>query len=154
MKNETKAALLDATTLTFEALGFMFPARVLEEEQKAAPFEAAVCVEFGGSSDGVLVLSLSGGILPTIIENMVGDTAALGRRAGHDALGELANVICGNVLTLIHDKGETFLLEPPRLLTAADLERPQGRLLASATVGMEKGRADVHLYAKEGPAVR
>jgi CheY-specific phosphatase CheX len=146
MTSDPRAELFQATARTFESLGFMFPSSVLEEPQKTAPFEAAVSVDFHGVAGGRLVLVLSGGLLPTLLENMLGEALPATPRVAYDALGELANVICGNALTMIHGKEATFLLDPPRPVKEKEIGKGRGDLLASLSVGMENGRADVLLY--------
>jgi CheY-specific phosphatase CheX len=150
MSSLLETQLYKATGRTFEELGFMLPSSELEEGQRTARAEAAVEIGFQGPFAGRLVLSVSGGILPAIVANMLGDDDSNGEGSQNDALGELANVICGNVLPGIAGNKVTFDLAPPRLIDPATV-RKQERLSCEVHVGIEQGRADVYLYLEGGP---
>lgn len=146
MSNSLEAELSRATVLTFEGLAFMFPSPELLEEQLAAPFEEAVAVEFNGTFGGCLVLVVAGGILSAIVNNMLGAEKGASRTAQHDALGELANVICGNVLTRIAGPDKSFLLNAPREISRTDLAELRAREQTEVRFGLDGGRAEVALY--------
>ena len=82
------------------------------------------------------------------------DDSEMPREAQLDALGELANVICGNVLPEIAGDRETFALTPPVLLTEV-LGPPAAwaGTVGEVRVGLDDGRAEVRLYLEgEVPA--
>ncbi len=145
MNSSLETELYRATALTFEELGFMLPSAELRKEQERARFEAAVGIDFHGEFCGRLVLSVCGGILPSIVQNMLGEgDSKPDRSARADALGELANVICGNVLPGIAGSRATFSLDPPRLVPEAEAKRG-GPEVTRVRVGLERGRAEVVL---------
>jgi len=123
----------------------MLPCSEMEEEQKAASPDTAVEVDFRGPFSGRLILAVSGGILPGIVANMLGEDEAASAGSQSDALGELANVICGNVLPLVAGDRLTFDLASPRLFDSATLPA-LGRPTTEVHVGIEEGRADVYLF--------
>jgi hypothetical protein len=151
MKNSLEAELYKATALTFEGLAFAFPTSEVLEEETEPEFEAAVRVEFHGSFGGWLVLSVSGGILAGLAVNMLGAETEVNRSAQRDALGELANVICGNVLSGVAGDEETFLLDPPKQVGRDALVPPSGAQACSVRVALEGGRADVLLILQGAP---
>jgi hypothetical protein len=102
-------------------------------------------VAFHGPVEGRLVLSISGNVLPSMVANMLGEEGAPGPEVMEDALGELANVICGNVLPGIAGGQETFHLDPPRPMAVGGASPS-----AEVHVGLGPGRADVLLFVKQG----
>ena len=126
----------------------MLPSSDLNDAQKRARPDAAVEIAFKGIFSGRLVLTVSGPILAVVAGNMLGeDESEMPREAQLDALGELANVICGNVLPEIAGDRETFALTPPVLL--AEIPRPvdaQAGTVGEVRVGLDEGRAEVRLY--------
>jgi len=151
MMESLKAELFQATALTFEGLAFSFPSAELSEEE-AAPLEAAVEVRFQGALSGRLVLAVSGKILRTLTGNMLGEGREITRSLQFDALGELANVTCGNVLGMIGGKDKRCLLDAPRPVELGALTPPAGQKAAAVQVGLDGGRAEVLLVLDRLPA--
>jgi len=145
MTKSLETDLYEAAVLTFEGLAFAVASAVVSEEEAEAQLEAAVQVSFGGSLAGRLVLGVGGGILRHLTENMLGDEHAVTDRLQGDALGELANVICGNVLEMIGGKETRFHLDSPRPVSLGELTPPPNLPAASLRVGLEGGRADLLL---------
>ena len=136
-------ALHAAAVNAFEELAFQFPMPELEAPP-SGPRTAAV-VEFDGHRAGKLVLAVSDELLPVIAANMLG---AYGDATGEptredqiDALKEVANVICGNVLPAVDGPRALFRLHAPRL--GAD---EGGEPVAQADVQMLEGSATVRLF--------
>jgi hypothetical protein len=150
MSKSLETRLYTATALTFEELGFILPSSELLDVQKAAAFEAAVGVTFSGPFQGRLILAVYGGILPTMLANMLGEEEAVSLGAQHDALGELANVICGNILPGIAGDRATFDLGSPTPLPLKALRPPDDPPTIEVNVGLEEGRAAVYLHVKGG----
>jgi CheY-specific phosphatase CheX len=151
MSKKIETALCKAAALTFEELGFFFPETKLDEVQQNAPVQASVSVDFKGPVTGKLVVRLCGDLLPTLAANMLGETQAPSGKLQGDALGEIANVICGNALPAIAGPSAVFNLGAPRLLKPADTAGAEAlpSPIAAASFGLEAGRADVLLYMDE-----
>jgi hypothetical protein len=65
----------------------------------------------------------------------------------YDALGEIANVICGNLLPRIAGPQAVFQLSPPRLLDDLSVVPEMVLSLAvEAQLGLEHGRVDLRLF--------
>ncbi|MEO7998982.1 MAG: chemotaxis protein CheX [Gemmatimonadaceae bacterium] len=125
---------------TFEELALICPDTNLSDEQSEAPVDVAVTVSFDGPLSGRLVLRASADILPGIAENMLGADGEYAAATQRDALGELANVMCGNLLPLIGGAKSVFVLSAPHeYVTGAESQTcvPTAR----ASIGIEKGRA-------------
>jgi CheY-specific phosphatase CheX len=148
MSNWLETRLFRATVRTFEDLGFMLPSFDLNNAQRAARPDAAVEITFRGRFSGRLVLTVSGPILPVMAGNMLGeDESEMPRATQLDALGELANVICGNVLPEVAGDRETFFLTPPVLLdTRSGPTKAGAGVVGEVRVGLDEGRADVKLF--------
>ena len=143
MYTPPEQALYHAATLTFEELGFLFAAPELGDEQKDLPTEETTSVKFRGSNvAGNIVLKTNADLLSVIAANMLGDDEPPAKEMQRDALGEIANVICGNALPEIFGKHEVFKLDAPQHASSPINERPA----AAVRVNLDEGCADVLLY--------
>jgi CheY-specific phosphatase CheX len=125
----------------------LFPETELSADQSAAPLDVAASVEFRGPMTGRLVLRASSVILPDVANNMLGADDSRPAALQRDALGELANVICGHVLPLIGGADAVFNLAAPIVHMAGEtLMRDEDAPAASVQVGVEQGRAEATLF--------
>lgn len=132
-------ALHRAAVTAFEELAFVFPMPELEPDEHAG--RTAAVVDFDGHRAGKLVLTVSDELLPVIAANMLGDGEAT-REEQLDALKEVANVICGNVLPSIDGPRALFRLHAPRLA----VDEAAGAPAAQADVILSEGSASVRLF--------
>lgn len=147
MSSTMVRSLSQATTATFEALAMLFPETELSAEQQAAPLDVAASVEFRGPLNGRLVLRASSVILPDVANNMLGAEDDRPAALQRDALGELANVICGHVLPRIGGAGAVFSLAAPNLHVDGKLPiRDRDVPSATVMVGLAQGRAEALLF--------
>lgn len=138
--------LYKTAAMTFEELGFLFPVHNAEQPTDS-PFEASASVEFSGILTGKLLLSVYGDILPTLAANMLGSDGAPPVTQQHDALGEIANVVCGNVLPSLTGPREVFKISAPRVTGSDDLvARQTDRPTAQVDLALTEGRARISLY--------
>jgi hypothetical protein len=141
-----QSPLATASTATFEALALVLPDVEPTTEQLAAPLTRGVRVTFAGPFAGALTVRVSDDVAATLAANMLGVDAVDGddRRVREaivrDALGEVANVICGNVLPELAGRAAVFHLGAPAALAAG--EAPP----AAITLGIDAGRAEVGLF--------
>jgi CheY-specific phosphatase CheX len=106
-----------------------------------------VSVEFRGPRTGRLVLRASGNLLPSIAANMLGEAESARTPLQRDALGEIANVITGNVLPLVEGRDAVFHLDAPRVHEGiAPVSRDDDRCEARTTLGIENGRVQAELF--------
>ena len=148
MSNKLETELYKAATLTFEELGFLLPTPEINEQQLNAQAEAAVSVDFEGPFSGKLLLRVYGGLLPIIAANMLGQEDAPSETLQRDALGEIVNVICGNMLPGIAGSKDVFHVSSPRAAESTDLPP-----VAEVQVGLGLGRADLLLFVSKYPAL-
>ena len=148
MNKKLETELYKAATLAFEELGFLLPTPEIDEQQLNARVEAAVSIDFEGPFSGNLLVRICGGLLPILAANMLGEDEAPSKSLQYDALGEIANVICGNMLPGIAGSKDIFHVSPPRLVESPDLPP-----VAEVQVGLGIGRADLLLYVSEYPGL-
>jgi CheY-specific phosphatase CheX len=137
-------ALTQSAILTFEELGFVF---AQPDESGIFPAEAAdntaVTVRFNGEFGGQVVLRVEDQMLKPLAANMLGEDASdISLEMQHDALGEIANVICGNFLPEIAGTRAVFSLERP----VVGFTDPAGPPNGSTVLDSDEGRADVRVF--------
>ena len=154
MTSIMQSPLATASTSTFEALGLLLPDVHPSAEQHAAPLARGVRVAFAGPFAGALALRVSEDVATALAANMLGvDAVDAGDRLVHDALGEVANVICGNLLPELAGRMAVFHLGAPEPVPAAPgpTSGPDRPSLA-ITLGVDAGRAEVALHVDPADA--
>ncbi len=139
-------ALYKAAILTFEELGFMFPAASSEAEEIASDKSVNITVSFKGDFSGEIVLTVENRILPELAFNMLGDESEADEEMLIDVAGEVTNVICGNTLPLIAGSEAVFDLGSPN---ETDVKTRKNDPKAIAYLDLEEGRAAVRLYLEQ-----
>lgn len=141
-------AMRDATLLALEQMAFLLGGA---PDDRSAPAAAQAVVAFEGPLHGSLALVLHGDLLPSLAANMLGTDDVPAESLQQDALGELANVICGNVLPRIGGPAATFRLARPRVTNVVG--NPHPGEVARAHVRVDDGSLDVRLYVDSPPEV-
>jgi CheY-specific phosphatase CheX len=123
MSAATDGRLAEVTIDTLEKLAFMFASPLEAPPEVAEPDLVTVRVEFGGEFAGGMEVSLSGPVLAELAANMLGemDGEPLAPDAQLDALKELANVVCGNMLPALGGDAAEFNIQAP---CAVPADRP------------------------------
>ncbi len=146
MKERIAAALAAAARQAFEDLCFTFDAPELAEQQAALAPAAAAEVKFRGAFSGKLVLLVSQDLYTAIAANMLGIPAPAPRQM-EDALCEMANVICGNIVPELALGHPGCLIETPRTTTTdLDAHGLLGMPMASCRLNLNQGRADAVVF--------
>jgi hypothetical protein len=115
------------------------------------PDGGATSVRFDGAGRGRVVIAVSDTLLPAIARNMLGADAAPEPRLQRDALGELANVLCGTLLPALAGPAAAFRLAAPDAIDPAGAA-PGGageRLAAAARFALDEGSAVALLFAAD-----
>jgi CheY-specific phosphatase CheX len=112
--------LTDVVVDTLEKLAFLFAVPLEGPAPEDARELATVQVGFSGPLCGGMQLSLSRPVLAELAGNMLGadDGSALSADEQHDALRELINVICGNLLPMIGGDTAEFHIQTPFISAA------------------------------------
>jgi chemotaxis protein CheY-P-specific phosphatase CheC len=142
MQSRLTAELSDAASAAFEQVAFMVPTpagRVAEPGGLDG-----VAVDFKGPLCGRMVLAVSHHLLPALAANMMGEEQVAAERHG-DALGEMANIICGAFLPAVGGTNGVYAITPP---AHADLaaERARGDAAAALDLAVEDGWAEVLVF--------
>lgn len=142
---DVPAALRQAATLTFEELGFLYVAPELEDVNREAPLAVRATVAFTGPLTGRMEVEVSPALFTALAENMLGDDEPPTERQQRDALGEIANVVCGNALPGLAGRQAVFRLQAP---VVCDV--PPGATAAApgaeVDLAVEDGRARIRLF--------
>ena len=146
MSNSFQTELYKAAALTFEELGFMFPSPELADMYKDAAVEARVSVGFTGPYSGVLVITVRGDLLMAIATNMLGEDVPPSAQQQRDALGEIANVVCGNVLPRVSGTKEVFRIAAPKVGDLPESLNGVDTPSAQVSMALDEGMADIELY--------
>ncbi|MEN6520404.1 MAG: chemotaxis protein CheX [Armatimonadota bacterium] len=149
--SKVQAELMSSAVMTFEDMGFVFAMPELEEEHHTAPFEGAAEVGFSGPFSGRLIISLYGQMMGELAANMMGEDEPPPVQQQHDALGEIANVICGNVLPKVGGSREIFYISAPRYIEQPNEldQHADNDSSVQVSVPLDDGRADVTLFVKD-----
>lgn len=107
---DSASVLETAAFDAFEDLGFLMPDP--EPAEATGPL-VGMRVAFQGPVVGALDVWADDTVLIALAMNMTGGDALPDRPVQLDALGEMANVICGNVLPTLEDPRSDFRLQPP-----------------------------------------
>jgi len=137
--------LVEITTAVLEQLAFFFPVEA-DGPPPCGTGDGLVGVDFVGPLKGRLLVRFSEGALPEFAMNMLGEDETPDVARQQDALGELANVICGNVLPRIVGAMAIFSLSAPvHYASWDDARHGVTKDAAHAALQIDTGRADVLL---------
>ena len=87
-----------------------------------------------------------GNVLPLIAANMLGVDETPSESQQDDALGEIINVICGNMLPNISSPEAVFDVGIPQFLEVTDSPSQKSDLFVTAELGIDRGRAGLFLF--------
>lgn len=155
MKQPIEDILREASIKTFEDACFMYLVPELKDEQKKLPLEAVAEVKFKGDSSGKLIVAASDDLFAAIAKNMLSTESptALQKK---DALGEVANIICGNVIpSLDRTSKKGYKIFSPKFFGKDEIKKEEsGSPLAQITLNLNQGRADIKLFVDEFPVAK
>jgi CheY-specific phosphatase CheX len=149
MNPEFDMMLAQVAEDVFSLMAFIMPA---EEEEPAAGDgrgRLVARIAFSGPLDGSLVLSVSAGVPAAVATNMLGldNPDSISPQQCRDALQELANVICGNLLPRIAGSRDVFHVFPPCILSEDQLAEAAGRdPQAKVKLRLDCGWAELALF--------
>lgn len=156
---DIRPILTDAAERAFEQLGFLMPdfdppgeaggadaGEAHDEGAGRAGATRGMMVRFTGPTAGALVVRGDEGLLETLAANMLGAEGPPPLELQLDALGEIANVICGNVLPVAEDPVAVFRLAPPVVAPPAG---PGDRVRGTVRLHLDAGVAEITLLAAD-----
>jgi len=129
-----------------ENLAFLFFAP--EDTRDNIDFGRAITAKmtFSGLFSGTLVLALSHQVLLEIARNMLGVDEEISVPQQHDALKELLNVICGNLLPTIAGKREIFAIGVPDIISSEEMTEVALRCPSTSMAKVELENGQIALF--------
>ncbi len=146
MSSDVNQLLHDIAASTMEELCFMFEEPDMDEELFHLKNGKVSIIKFTGPFSGTMVLKASGDLLEAIGVNMLGEDE-LTEEQKRDALGEVSNVICGNVLPNISgSKKDVFDLASPEVYNIDEMpEIGSEDQTTTVRIPMEDGFIEIQL---------
>jgi CheY-specific phosphatase CheX len=150
MEKQLDRPLREAAASTFEHLGFLFAEPDLgtpDEDEGAVDWSSTpgATVSFAGGVEGRLELRVTADVARQVTSTMLAASPPVSEDLVSDALGELSNVMCGNLVpVLCGPAGECSLGAPHPWLEGA----PDGLGTPTAQVGLRvgPGKARIRLF--------
>ncbi len=128
------------------AFVFSFP----EDERESIDYASAMAarVSFAGHFTGTLVMAMTPEALPELAGNMLGleDGKETTAEQQEDALKELINVVCGNLLPAVSGKEKVFNVNPPEILAVVEPIMEDDTPAAVAKMDIDEGQCDILLF--------
>lgn len=137
--------LYRAAALTFEQLSFMLPVPDDGEGDGPPAVEIIAAVSFRGPFSGRVLVGAPRAFLPALAANMLGEDEVRSEVQQLDALAEVANVICGNLLPALVGVEAVFDFEAPQVFESALLSTDE-RPTAEIVITLDEGAARVALH--------
>jgi len=146
MNDEWTAALSEAVREVFENLCFMVPAEASVPPTEA-PGEARILVDvdFSGARRGLLRLDVPDRMISTVASCMLGEDGPVELEEQYAAIGELANIVCGNALPRMVGERAVFDLAMPRVIATRQSESHL-TFDAAATVMLDEGQVGASIF--------
>ncbi|RPH94863.1 chemotaxis protein CheX, partial [candidate division KSB1 bacterium] len=118
MPESLEQAAVEATQRVMETAAFLTVWPWSEEDGDLPLPDMAASMLFRGPCTGRLTLRVSSTLLNTITQNMLGELTEEDspEEKGQDAVCEMLNMICGNLLTIWQGDEPVFNLNPPQVL--------------------------------------
>ena len=145
MKEAIKHILYKVSEDVLGKLAFMFSFPEDERQPLESDSSLGASVSFDGPFKGKLVIMISDEVLPELAGNMLGidEDETTTSEQQYDALKELINVICGNLLPEIAGRQAIFRVETPQIHVESDNgDTP----ISTAKLSIEDGGCDLHLF--------
>lgn len=148
MKEAIKDTLYRVGVEVLEKIAFVFSFTEDERENMSAGNAVTARVTFSGLFTGSLVMRISDSILPELTGNMLGldDSEETTREQQHDAVKELINVICGNLLPAIAGKSMVFNVDTPIIVPEDETTDNTNQVSVARLSLEEEGQCDLILY--------
>ena len=148
MNAQLNDILFQVAEQTLENLAFLFSFPEEGPEDTGEP-SVGLGVSFAGPYAGRLVMNISTAVLAELAANMLGlDEEETTRDDQYDAVAELLNVICGNLLPALSGKQVVFNITTPEILAdgAAGLDGQAPEVRAATTLALGNGTCKLFLW--------
>ncbi len=147
MNQQINRILGQITEDILEKLAFIFSSPEEEIDPIDKTSSIVGCVSFTGPFTGILEMSISECALPELAGNMLGiDEDETTPELQQDALKELINVVCGNLLPAIAGKEIVFNVNAPQITDESDPAVKGREPEAEVRLELEEGQCDILLF--------
>jgi chemotaxis protein CheY-P-specific phosphatase CheC len=153
MNSKLQTDLLEVAVLTFEELGLMCPHEGTDEQAACGAAGVATSVSFHGVVSGTLALVAYGDVASALATNMLGEDEPPSGEGRLDALGEAANVMCGNLLPRIAGFKEVFHITGPQSAMPQSGQQT-ATAVAQARLAFDEGDILVRLHLEDDGAAK
>jgi CheY-specific phosphatase CheX len=145
MNRDLNPALRKAAMVVFEELAFLLPTRELDDY--LPPFHLGAVVDFQGPIPGRLSIDIYGNTIPILTANMLAQGDPPSDLEQRDALKELTNVICGNLLPHLAGEEAIYTICAPSICEAPySSDTMQEEPSAQLRIGVDEGQAFLQLF--------
>ncbi len=144
----TQEELMNVATSVLEDLCFALVDE--ESDEDDFPVEATALVRFSGPRDGRLLIRTRGDVAGALVRDMMGEDEEVGDDDRRDGLGEIANVLCGNIVAQFGPVDSAFDLEAPRV-GIGDAFPSDASPEVCATVCVDEGMIEIELSSGGAP---
>lgn len=143
---EVNVILFKVTQKVLEKLAFIFSFPFDEGDPECMEPDIKAVVTFTGLFSGKLILSISEPVLTELSANMLGvEEDETAREQHHDALKELINVVCGNLLPEICGDKMVFDFALPEILLEDEVSQPD----YFAKLALDEGVCKAYLFTDQ-----
>jgi CheY-specific phosphatase CheX len=119
------ACITEAVTRVFSTmLNLEIENDVTTDDFAVPPFDftgICGCVSFAGKMTGIVYFSMKISFSQQITKLIVGDSQGLGENEVNDVIGELTNMITGNLKSMMADKGYNCALSIPNIMSGEEI---------------------------------
>ncbi len=145
MDTELALKLRELTIETLEKYCMLIPAASASGNKSASgEKESAASVDFHGPIHGTLAVVVQEPLLNEITKGMLGDQEKYSDKEKFDSLGEIANVVCGNILPYVSGPHAKFDIDSPRVMNADKLKSKT--LISKSDIILDDGRFEILFY--------
>lgn len=145
--NENVERLLSmAAVRTFEDMCYLYVEPELRADEQRGAIETAAEVKFRGDFNGNLVLATTTAVSHAIAAQMLG-TEKPDAQQQQDALCEVVNIICGNLIPGLITSGRLCQIETPRIIkNVKGYQNLFGAPIVIKAIDLDPGRVFFWLY--------
>jgi CheY-specific phosphatase CheX len=145
MSESLEHAIVEAALRVVETSAFLTIWPWSEEDGEQENPDTSASMVFHGPCSGRLTLRVHSSLLPTLIQNTLGELNEGDSpvEKSRDALCEVLNMICGNLLTMWQGEEAVFDLSPPEIVNSETADARQPDISVPFTIEGTRAIVDV-----------
>lgn len=147
-KNKLATQLYQVAARTFENMAFLIEMPEMNDTSSQVQFTAQATVSFHGPFCGKVTLQVDEELLQTLAANMLGEMDVPSESQQLDALGEMTNVITGNLLPAIAGSEKVFNLDAPVKDRYIEMSSISDSSMITTSLTLDSGSARIFYVAE------